>query len=241
MQLLQEENVQYFYYVYGLAALIFLSAILLSNTLLVLACAILLFLSVVLLHAWNIINNVLIKKSNIIQMSGQYKISQNLNSLSKRTSNGYRSISISILKMPRSAIVKTEPLKELIDSINEQFEFSIELASADKSKMVENLKTKLRTKEIALARMNAKPYDKVESLKRQIEIISGDIHNLVSGGRPFHFILRLKSISISNDLYQAEADSYKSIENLSNKFSATLGIDYEILSGEKLLAYEVAN
>ena len=91
-------------------------------------------------------------------------------------------------------------------------------------------------KEIALTRSDQKSYDKLNAIKRQINLINGEIENL-SSGKSFQFEMKIKSICTADNQSEAEFSSSKGIEALANKFSAALGVDFQILNGERLLAY----
>ena len=237
MSLANQGNKNDFYMVYVLSAAIFIAALVISNTAILFASSLVLLFAVLMMHSGHIINNLMIKKSKIIVMSGNYRISQNLSSISRKEGELFRSVSIALLKPRAGSEAKSHSLKDLLDSMNEHFEFSVELAEADKTKILENLRTKLRMKEIALSRIGERPQDKANFLRRQIDLINGDISSLASGGKSFQFVIRIKSICTSDDQDDAESYSARSIEILANKFSASLGLDYDILHGETLLNY----
>ena len=237
MPLTNQGNKNDFYIVYALSASIFIAALVISSTAVLLASSIVLLFAVLVLHSGHMISNLMIKKSKIIVVSGNYRISQNLSSISRKEGDLFRSVSIALLKPRAGSEVKSQSLKDLLDSLNEHFEFSVELAEADKTKMLENLRTKLRMKEISLSRVGEKSHDKAGYLRRQIDLINGDIASLASGGKSFQFVIRIKSICTSDDQNDAESYSARSIEMLASKFSASLGLDYDVLHGETLLNY----
>ena len=127
-------NKNIFYMAYALSGAIFIAALIFSNTLILIAASSMLLLAALSLHSGHIINNILIKRSNIVMVSGNYRISQNLNSISRREGESFRSISIALLKPRSGSEVKSNSLKDLLDSLNEHFEFSVELAEAGSMK-----------------------------------------------------------------------------------------------------------
>jgi len=230
-----ESNKNHFYYVYGLAVATLVTALLLSNPVAIVLSAMILLISVILLNSSHIINSMLIKRSKIIEIAGAYKLSSNLNAVSARHGSSFRSISVAFLHPRPNYTIKNEAVKDLLDSICEHFEFSIELVEVNKAQIIENLKTRLRLKEISLSRMDSKHYDKINAIKRQIDLINGDINSMLSGGKSFQFAIKIKSIYTSENENEAEFYSARNIEILGNKFSAALGLDNEILKGERLL------
>ena len=215
----------------------FIASLISANAAVLAISSMILLSSVILLHSGHIINNILVKKSKIIEISGNYRLSQNLNSISRNENGLFKSMSMALLWPRQSSQIKGDSVRDLLDSLTEHFAFSIELLEVDKTKILENLKTKLRMKEIALSRIDASAHDKANALRRQIDLINGDISNLASAGKSFQFAIKLMSICVSESQAEAESSSSKNIEIIANKFSAALGIDHEILSGERLLVY----
>ena len=230
-------NTNAFYMSYAMCAAIFVAALIFSSPALLAASCVMLLAAAIMLHLGSAINSLLIKRSALVIVSGNYSIGRNLASISRKEGDSYRSISIALLKPRPASEINGKPLRELLDSLSEHFEFSVELAEADKSKILENLRTRARMKEIALSRLAEKSHDKAALLRRQIDLINGDISSLANAGKSFGFVIRLKSICASQDQAEAESSSARGIEMLAGKFSATLGVDYEILRGEELLGY----
>lgn len=240
MDIIGQNEKSYFYYAYAMSAAILVASAATGMPALVGMSALLLLVSVILLNSGHIINNLLVRRGNIIEVSGNYKIGRGLGSISTKDGNEFKSVSIALLSPRSGSQIKAEVVKDLLDSITEHFEFSIELLEVNKAKILENLRTRLRMKEISLSRIGPKAQDKISSLKRQIDSINGDIDSLVSGGKSFQFAIKIKSICKSEDQSEAEHNSASSIEILASKFSASLGLDYEILRGERLLEYSGA-
>jgi hypothetical protein len=231
----QHGNSHSFYLAYALSAAIFAASLVLSNTMLLALSSIILIASIALLNSGHLISNLLIKKSSVIIVSGNYAIARSLGSISRKDGDGFTSISMALLKPRQGTAFKSTALKDLLDGISEHFEFSLELEEADKSRMIENLRTKMRMKEIALSRIGERHRDKANLLRRQIDLLNDDISGLASSGKSFQFAIKLKSICSSPDRDEAESASYKHIGILANKFSAALGVDHEVLTGETLL------
>lgn len=226
-----------FYLVYGLAAALAVISLVMFSPLLLLASSSLIVVAVLLLNSGHIVNDLLLKRLGIVEVAGSYRLGRNMGSVFRKQGDCYKAVSVAIMKPKPNSRVKAEAMKDLLDSINEHFEFSIELSEVSKEKIVENLRTRLRLKEISLSRVDAKSYDKVNALKRQIDAINYDISSLTSGGRSFEFVIAVKSMSISQAEDEAVLYAVKGIEALANKFSAALGLDYEILYGERLLGF----
>ncbi len=230
-------NKMQYYLFYGLAVILVLLSIVSYNIWVVLLALLCSLISVILLHSGHILNNLLIKKSKVIEVKNGYKLSQNLISASKRHGKSYHAVAIANLIQRNNFNYKSDSMKELIESTKEPFEFTLSLTEVDKKRMLESLETKRRVKEIALSRLKPNSYDKVNNIRRQIEAVDNEITNLKSSGKSFDVEIQLKAISNSENEYEAEIDAAKSIEILANKFSSSIGVDYEILKGEELMNF----
>ena len=232
-----KDNTNSFYMVYAMSIAILAASIGMHFGYLAIASAIILAAAVVILHSGGALRAILVRNAIVEVISGNYRLSANLAAISRQEGECFKSISIAMLIPRQGASINGKPLRELMDSINERFEFSIELADADKTKMIEGLRTKMRMKEIALSRIASSSPDKSAVLRRQIDLINGDIASLSSSGSSFKFAILVKSIALYANRIEAEAASARQIEALAGKFSAALGVDHEILLGDRLLAY----
>jgi hypothetical protein len=231
------DNKFYYYLFYALSATIAILSIISYNEYLIILSSLLLLTAAILLHSGHIVNNALIKRSKIIEINNGYRLNQNLTSASKRIGKTYVSIAIAIIR-PRSGFnYKSEAMKELLESVKEPFELSISLSEVDKKRIIDSLETKRRVKEIAMSRLKSNSYDKINNLKRHIELIDNEMANISAGGKSFDVSIRLTAISKSDSAYESELSASKNIEMLANKFSASMGVDYEIVKGEELFNF----
>lgn len=228
-------NTIHYYLFYLLSLSIIIISVISYNLYLIILSSILLITAAIFFHSGHILNNFLVKKSKIIEIRNDYKLSSSLISVSKRTGKSYKSVAIAML-IPRTGFnYKSEAMRELLESIKEPFELSISLREIDKKRLIDSLDTKRRTKEISLSRLKPNSYDKINNLKRQIELIDNEISNIGNGGKSFDVSILLKAISASDSAYESELNVGKNIETIANKFAASMGVDYEIVKGEELL------
>lgn len=225
-------NKIHFWLFYILSAAIILLSIFSYNIYLIILSSILLLTAAIVLHSGHILNNLIIKKSNIIEIKNGYKLSQNLVSASRRSNKSYDSVAVAILRPRIGFNYNGEKMKELLESVKEPFEFSLSINEIDKGRILDSLETKRRVKEIAISRLKSNSYDKINNLRRQIEIIDNEIANMENGGKSFDVLIKIKAFSKSDSEYDSELTAAKNIETLANKFSASIGLDYEIMKGE---------
>lgn len=228
-------NTIHYYLFYLLSSAIIILSIISYNFYLVILSSLLLIIAAILFHSGHIVNNFLVKKSKIIEIKNGYKLSQSLISASKRNGKSYKSVAMAVLRPRNEFNYKSESMKELLESIKEPFELAISLREIDKKRLVDSLETKRRTKEISLSRLKPNSYDRINNLKRQIELIDSEISNICGGGKSFDVSINIKAISISDNVYESELNAGRNIETIANKFTASMGVDYEIVKGEELL------
>ncbi len=227
----------YFYAIYCTCLLILILSIISGYLPIVIISSIFLLLSVIYLHSGHIINNLLIRKSIIIEISNNYTLSSNISSVFKREGRFFKSISVAIIKPEASPSISSDSFRSLIESIHEPFEYTISLFEIDKKKVLEPIETKRKMKEIQLTKIKADRYDKISNMKREIEIMGSEIESIKSSGKAFEISIFLKAISLSESEAEAASQSYKNLERIADAFSAALKINYDVLRGEELLKF----
>ena len=230
-----KQNKTIFYLVYSASVGILAVAVLSSSPAIVAVSAVSMVIAVALLHYGHMLNGVILRKTGVVEVCGRYQLSQDMHAISRKEGEMFRSISVATLRLREGSAINTSSIKDLLDSISEQFEFSVELAEIDKERLIENLRTKLRLKEIALSRASSGPYDRANWLRRQIDVMRSDLSSLSNSGKSFEYVIRIKAICTLEDETEAKMYSARSIHALASKFSLALSADYEILHGEKLL------
>ncbi len=225
----------YLFYAAGVMTLV-CGAFLSSAYLLVLTAAMLL-LSALWLNSGHVLNNLLLRRSVVVEIYNGYRISEGLESIVKRIGNGYRAWSVARLKVDRMSSCTGEAVKALIDGIREPFEYSIILGEADRGRILEGLETRRRMKEIALSRIDQKKQDRINALRREIDIIAAEIEGVVRSGKALEVVMVIRSYADSESRSAAGGESARRIKHIADAFSAGLGLEYEVLNGEALLGF----
>jgi len=231
----------YSYLFYAVGILCLLCAAFFSNPYLIAFTAILLLFSALYLNTGHIINNILIKRSNIIEIYNGYRLSNNLDSAVKKLGNGYYAVSVALLMIEKSSNASHETIRSLVESIHEPFEFGILLKEADRKRLLEGIEVKRRMKEISLSRIDAKQQDRLNALRREIDTLGLEIENIKKSGKALEVIVKLSSFAKSEVEADAEREAVASIRHIADAFSAGLGVDYELLKGEELLGFLEVN
>ncbi len=226
------------FYVLYITSIIFLLITILSGSFyLILISSILLLFSLIYLHSGHIINNYLIKKSKIIEITNNYTLSSSLTSVFKRKGSEYIGVSIAEIKQYGQSNISSDSMKSLIEAIHEPFEFSIYSYELNKEKLLEPLETKKKMKEILLTKIKENKSDKINLVKREIEILESEIESIRSSGKSFDVSILIKSFSTSNNEGDASTQSFKTLQRIADTFSAALKLEYEIIRGERLLEF----
>ncbi|MGC8479384.1 MAG: hypothetical protein ACP5M9_01815 [Candidatus Micrarchaeia archaeon] len=226
----------YFYGLYATSIIFLLISLFTGYLYIIIISSLFLLLSILYLHSGHIINNLLIKKSMIIEIANNYVLSQNLLSVVKKDNDFYKGVSVASIRQNGQANISSESIKSLIESIHEPFEFSIFCSEIDKKRIIEPLETKKKMKEIQLTKIKDGKYDKISALRREIDIITGEIENIRLSGKAYDVLLLIKAFGSSDSESEASSQSLKTLYRVADSFSAALKLDYEVLSGETLLS-----
>lgn len=225
----------YSYLFYVMAVVIFVASVLFHNLYGLVIVAFIVFVAAVYFKSGHIINNLLIKRSKLIEVYNGYSLMKDLSAAVKRVGNSYLGVSIAVLNITRELEGRTEQFKQVLESTKEPFEFCIGLIEIDRTRLLDSLQAKRRMKEIALTRIPQKSYDKANKVKREMEMIENEIRNVQGSGKSFEVSLKLKSTAISRDEAEAGREAAENLVKVANTFSTSFGLEYEILKGEDLL------
>lgn len=230
-------NKIYSYIFYALGVLSLICGVFLSNVYLIALTGILLLFSAVYFNSGHIVNNILIRRSNVIEIYNEYRLSTSLDSVVKKAGNEYRAVSIALLIIGKANNATHDVIEGLMEGIHEPFEFGILLREADRKRMIEALEVKRRMKEIVLSRLEPKHQDRINGLRREIDILSTEIQSIRKGGKALDVIVKLSSFGSAENEVEASREAANSIKHIADSFSAALGVEYELLKGEELLDF----
>ncbi len=197
----------------------------------------LMLLSALYFKSGHIINNLLVKRSKVIEIYNGYKLSGNLASLTKRRGPSYESISIATLRFDGVVDASTDVMRSLLESIREPFEFSFSAIQVDKKKLLDALDTKRRMKEISLSRLDAVKYDRANQMRREIQVIESEMDSIRKSGKAFDTRVRLKARATAESEAEAARQSLRSLERICDSFLAATKLGYDIVKGEELFAF----
>lgn len=201
---------------------------------LVMSCALLL-VSAVYFKSGHIVNNLLVRKSKIIEMGGGMKLNGNLASLTRRSGPAFESISMALLRFDGAVDSSADTMRSLLESIREPFEFSFSAVQVDKARLLDALDARRRMREISLSRVSPQKYARANQLKREIQLIESEMNAIRASGKAFDTRIRLKAMATAESEPEAARRSLRSLERICDAFIAATRLNYEIIKGEDLL------
>lgn len=234
MMELDIRNKLYAYAFYSLAAATFIASLLVQNGYLSILAALLLLASAVYFHSGHIVNSLLLKCGNVIEIYNGYKLGNDLTAAVKKVGNEYFAVACVLLRGGDNER-NGDRLTSLVHNADCPFEFSLGLRGVNYIKVLDGLEEKRRSKEIEIARSDPKKYDKVNGLRRELSLIESDIRN-IRGNKLLALILKLKTFARSESEFEAAREATRNAERIASAFSSALGVESELLRGEQLLS-----
>ncbi|MGC8538253.1 MAG: hypothetical protein ACP5MK_00060 [Candidatus Micrarchaeia archaeon] len=189
--------------------------------------------SLAYLKMHNVIEAIFLKKSRITVSNGAYTLNSALDAAVKKTEDGYEAISAAVLE-PRGEIRNSEGITDIINKSKSPFEFSVVVSSLNAKKFIEHIETRRNIAEINLSKVGGDSR-KSNAIRREIEMLDGEIASIAKGGAPMDITIRLKVFGHGYSIAEASANAKRSMEGMLSLFASSLGAGYSVLKGEDLL------
>jgi len=159
-------------------------------------------------------------------------LSDNATAALVSTGNKYKAVSAAELTIKGSA--NTALLNELLESQPIDFDYIVSVRQIDAKRFVEGLEMKKRLKEIQIGKVDKRNYARVNMLKKELELINGEISKVVAS-KPVALRVLLRAYAVSESPYTAAKAAVANLESIANAFSNSLGANYDVLKGDALL------
>lgn len=225
----------YSYAFYAAAVAMFVASVLSFNAYLLALALVLLSLAALSYSSGHLLNNFILgSKGAATGLYGGFSVRERLSSAVRKNGDNYLSISSALLCKNGSEETACETVETLVSNVNFPFEFTLGIASIDKNRLLEGLETKRRLKEIEISRIDPKKCDRLNLLKRELNLIEEEI-NAIRANKPLAIMARIRTFCLSRSELEAARESERNIDQLTGMFSSMLGFDCEILKGEDLL------
>ncbi len=233
MTKLEVRNAFYSYAFYSLAGVIFVSALLMQSGALVLLSVVLLLASALYFRSGHVINNLLLRRGSVIEISDGYTLSEDLSAAVKKIGNEYHAVSCVLLSGDPGER-NGEHLETLVAKADFPFEFGLGVRSVEHVRILDALEEKRRLKEIELARTDPKKQDRINGLRRELSTIESEIRS-VRGEKLLSLSMCLKTFARSQSGIDAAREASRNAGIMADSFSSMLGFEHEVLKGEALL------
>jgi hypothetical protein len=225
------------YVILAIAAISSISSVLSLNFYLILfsvSASILLFF---LYQLWDIFEAVIIKKTGVVQMVGDYELEADRVAAIRKKGSNFTAVSAAVLRDFPSKEINRENIERIISSSNSPFRFVVQVEKLNTNKITDDLKTKRRTKELELSKAKTgKGADPSRVIEREIELIESEIRSISSGAVALKTSIYLMSAASSESRFAAQERALSQIRELAGEFSAVLGAGFEVLAGADLVS-----
>ena len=219
----------------GVFGFLMLLSILLGSALALVFSSITLLIYLVYSRSYHILNPILASKYGAVLLSNGYSLSYD-NKVAVRAIDGkFKAISIAVLEISSKITNEGSKFEEILSKCKFPFELNIAIKGVELKKVVDSLETRRRIKEIEISKTEATKYQTISKLKRELNIVEGEIASLTSGKLPVETIVRLSSSSICETEGEAIGSVRNQVIQVCGIFSATYAVGYRLLAGEELL------
>jgi hypothetical protein len=193
----------------------------------------------ILFKGWNMIEVLIFKHTNIIQMLDGFELSGSRQTASIRDGSAYTSISAAELRPTSDSEVDRDKLEKLIGTIGFPFRISTYVKRFKADKMIEKLQVKRKMKEIELSRIHnqksGKGMLKASRLKEEISYLSHELSQIQNGGIPLEMRYYVVTASTASVKYKADEEALSNLKEVLSGLSSIFGAESSILSGTELM------
>lgn len=186
-----------------------------------------------------IVEAVIFKKTNLIQMIENCELSGDRVTTIRRLNGKFCATAVAFLENSTNEVVDREKVENVIANSHATFRFVMQVEKVDINKLLDKLHTRRSMKEIELSRLTD-PATKVNilktnSLKREIEQVEHDIEKISIGGAPLKVAQYIMTSAISESKLTAQERAKSQLRELVSEFGALIGVKSYILSGNDLV------
>ncbi len=193
-------------------------------------------ISIFVYKGWYIIEDLIFRHSNVIELLDGYELSGNRFTAIRRMGNAFISTAAASIDTSHIGEMDREKLENLIKNTNKPFKLIMYVQKLNTSKILNELKTKQYMKEKEIERVSRSKHSegKANQLKREIIQIENDINEMASGKIPLKLAYYVVVSSYSESMFTAQENAIFSIKEISNAFNGILNSEARLLEGQEL-------
>lgn len=224
------------YLIFALVVCISAASIATLNAYLVLISLSSLMLLFFLYKLWDIFESLVVKRTGVVQVLGDYRLEADRLSGIRMKKGGFHALSAAVLRDLPSKEISKESLERIISGSNAPFKFVLQVERLNTGKISDDLKTRRRLKEMELSKAGSKKgADRSKVVEREIELIESEITSINSGASPLRTEIYLMSFADSESKFVAEERALSQVKAIAGEFSAVMGASFEVVAGADLL------
>ncbi len=216
---------------------LFVISILTFNPIAISISAICLLILFIMLKFWDYINALFIKHSNFITLFNGYELAVDKSVAITKFNDIYHSIAIGYFIFEKDVEFDRDSLESIIKSNNIPFRFIINVEYINQERVLNNLETKKRFKEIQISNIyKKKNLAKIDLIKRDIEVLSHDIKS-ISAGKPIKLVYYIFTYGDSENKFNAQSTAMRNLNSISSSFSSAFKCSFRYLQGQDLIKF----
>lgn len=212
------------------------SSVLFMNAALLVLCMALAVICVALYKGWYIIEPLVFRHSNVVELLGGYELSGGRTVALRRMGNSFTATAAALLDTSKMDELSKERLEDVIHKVGRPFKLSMVVEPLDTGRITNELRTRQYMVEARLSRLQRAKADsvKVAQEKRKLDEIQRDIEEITSGKTPLRLLYYVMSSSRSGSMVVAREQALAGMRELCNAFDSATGSRSSALSGSEL-------
>ena len=226
-----------FYLLLCLSAITLAASIATLNLIFIVATALLLIVAVSVFKLWYIIDSLVFKHTNLIEIFNGYELSGDRNCAIRRKDGRISATTASVFTVEKGGEPERAQVENLIANFSYPFKFVMQVERLNVEKVLDELQTKRNMKEIELSRIGQKQENvpRINHVKREIEQFEHDIAAISGGNAPLRLAYYAMTCAAAETTYDAEERAKSRMRELSSQFDALLKSRSRVVKGSDLL------
>jgi len=226
----------FFYILLVLSGIVVIASIMTLNIFAITIAGSLIFASVMVYKLWYLIDALIFKHTNLIELFNGYELSKDRNSAIRRIDGKIGSTTAALLSVDGEEDIEKSDIENIIAHISYPFKFVMQVEKLNVHRIMDKLQTERSLNEIELSRLDDnKSLVRVNQLRRELELIQHDINAIKTGDTPIKLTRYILTTSVSDTFYDAEEKAKSQIRELSSQFDALLKSRSKIIVGNELI------
>lgn len=238
--MMNKPSIPYQYLLLGICLILAVLSVFTLDVYVIAFSSVLALIAVLIYKAWPLIEPLIIRRTNIIQLLEGLELSGDRSVAIRKVHGGFSATASALLIVQKSNIIAGDKVENIIAHTSAPFKYTLYAQRIELAKLLDKLQTSKGIKEIQLARIadtsKGRSALRANQLKKEIEQLEHDITSIGSGAVPIRVAYYLSTSAFSDKRFEAEARSKAQIKQLASEFDALLGSSSKTLTGDELIA-----